>query len=147
MKVEGSRGPEAPGIRRTARPVAGQAAFSLDESYAASKPAPVSGPRSIGAVDSLLALQAAPDAAQGRARAVKRGQTLLDLLDEIRDGMLSGVLSQGSLRRLSAELQARQDGFLDPGLQSVMNDIELRAQVELAKMQAFSARSDSVRAV
>jgi hypothetical protein len=146
MKVEGPRAPDASGIRRAARPLGGQTVFSLDEGFAASKPAPVSGARSVGTVDSLLALQAVPDAGQGRARAFKRGQRMLDLLDEIRDGMLSGLVSQGSLRSLSAELQAQHDAFLEPGLQSVMNDIELRAQVELAKMQVLAARTDSVRA-
>lgn len=143
MKVEGTRAPDAPGIRRTGRPVAGQAVFSLDESHASPRSGPVSAPMSLGAVDSLLALQALPDATQGRARAVKRGQSLLDLLDEVRDGMLSGVVAQGVLRRLSAQLQARQDSFLDPSLQSVLDDIELRAQVELAKMQVLAGRSDS----
>jgi hypothetical protein len=57
--------------------------------------------------------------------------------------MLTGLVSQGVLRRLSVELQGRRDEFLEPGLQSVMDDIELRAQVELAKMQVLAGRSDS----
>jgi hypothetical protein len=143
MKVEAPRGPEATGVRRTARTSSGQAVFSLDGGGAPAKAGPVNAPVALSALDSILALQAVPDAAQGRAKAVKRGQALLDLLDEIRDGLLSGLVPQGVLRRLSAELQARQDGFLEPGLQTVMNDIEVRAQVELAKVQVWGAKSDS----
>jgi hypothetical protein len=147
MKIEGARGPEVAGVRRGQRGSAGAAVFSLDEPAAPARSGPVSAPMALGALDSLLALQAAPDATQGRAKAVKRGQTLLDLMDELRDGLLSGAVSQGVLRRLSAELQARQEGFLEPGLRTVMNDIELRAQVELAKMQVLGGRSDSASAL
>lgn len=143
MKVAGTRGPEATGVRRAARTAPGQAAFLLDEPSAPAMASPVSAPLSIGALDSILALQGVPDAAQGRARAVKRGRALLDLLDEIRDGLLSGAVSQGILRRLSVELQGRAHEFLDPGLQSVMDDIEVRAQVELAKIQVMGGRTDS----
>jgi Class II flagellar assembly regulator len=143
MKVEGPRATEAAGIRRASRTPSGQPAFSLDGAGAAPKAAPFSMPAPVGALDSILALQAVPDASQGRARAVKRGQSLLALLDELRDGLLSGAVPEGVLRRLSAELQVRQDEFLEPGLQSVMNDIEIRAQVELAKMRVFSGRRDS----
>ena len=143
MKVEGSRGPEAAGVRRAVRANSGQAVFSLDDTASPAKAGPVNAPLSLGALDSILALQAVPDASQGRRRAVKRGRTLLDLLDEIRDGMLTGLVSQAVLRRLSVELQGRRDEFLEPGLQSVMDDIELRAQVELAKMQVQAGRNDS----
>jgi hypothetical protein len=143
MKVDGPRATDAAGVRRATRTAPGQIAFSLDDTGATAKAGPVSAPVSLGAVDSILALQAVPDPSQGRARALKRGRTLLDLLDEIRDGMLSGLVSQGILRRLSLELQAARDEFLEPGLQTVMNDIELRAQVELAKLRVSSNRNDS----
>lgn len=143
MKVDGTRITEAMSVRRTSRPTGAQGVFSLDQPQQAPTAAPVRAPMQLGAVDSLLALQAAPDAMTMRARAVRRGQTLLDLLDEIRDGLLSGQISQATLQRLTAALQVRDEGFEDPGLQSVMDDIELRAQVELAKMQTRTRLSDS----
>jgi hypothetical protein len=147
MKVEGPRATEASNVRRLSRLQSGQPAFSLDAGAPSAKAVPVSAPVALNALDSILALHGVPDATQGRAKAVKRGQTLLDLLDEIRDGMLTGLVPQGVLRRLSAELQARQDGFLEPGLQSTLNDIEVRAQVELAKMQVLAGRVDSTAVV
>lgn len=147
MKVEGPRGTDAASLRRLSRSQPGGPAFSLDGAGTIAKAGPVSAPMALGALDSILALQGVPDATQGRARAVKRGQIMLDLLDDIRDAMLSGAVPQGVLRRLSAELQARQDEFLEPGLQSVMNDIEVRAQVELAKMQVLGAKIDSAAVV
>jgi hypothetical protein len=144
MKVEGPRANETAAIRRGASgPRAGQPAFTLDSGAPASAPTHVRPAAALGSIDTILALQGVPDAMTGRAKAVKRGQSILDMMDEVRDGLLAGQVSEGLLRRLSASLQAKADGFLEPGLQSVMNDIELRAQVELAKLQVARAASDS----
>lgn len=88
----------------------------------------------LGAVDALLALQAVPDAVMQRSKAVRRGQVMLDLLDDLRDGMLAGQISRASVQRLSASL-VRDDQFTEPGLQAVLDAIELRAHVELAKLE------------
>lgn len=144
MKVDGARPTEASGqARRPGRSAAGQALFSLDAGQQAAVAGPVSAPVSLGTLDSLLALQAMPDAMTGRQRAVKRGQNLLALLDEMRDGLLSGMLNPALAGRLSAALQVQADGFVEPGLKSVIDDIDLRAQVELAKLQAAGRVRDS----
>lgn len=63
---------------------------------------------------------------------------MLDLLDEIRAGMLDGAVSEGTLRRLVVLVDAKREDFVDPGLSQVMDEIDLRARVELAKL-GFSA--------
>ena len=50
----------------------------------------ISGPASLASVDSLIALQEVGDSTSGQSRAVIRGEKLLNLLDEVRLGLLSG---------------------------------------------------------
>ncbi len=90
----------------------------------------VSGPASIGA---LLALQAVGDATEGRRRqAVKRGRTLLDTLEEMRADLLAGRANPAMLDRLAAIL-AEERETAGPQLDALLDDIELRVHVELAK--------------
>lgn len=91
----------------------------------------------LSAVEGLLSLQEIDDGPGGRRRAFRRGQSLLDALDEIRHALLAGVLPReriAALARLSAETAAVSD---DPRLQEIIAEIELRAAVELAKLGEF----------
>jgi len=99
----------------------------------------VSSSVSITSVDALIALQEVPSAVTGRAKGVRRGRDMLDLLDEVRDGLLSGCVSRATLQRLLMLVNVKREEFVDPGLQSVLDDIELRARVELAKLNFAGA--------
>ena len=81
----------------------------------------------------MLALQQAPDATNGRSRGLARGTQLLQHLDKIRFGMLAGGIPRQTLIQLSAELKAERAVTADPKRASVLDEIELRARVELAK--------------
>ena len=75
------------------------------------------------------------DATQGPANASqRRAEDLLDRLDEIRDGILCGALSRQRLEELVQNLAARRESSPDPQLAALLDDIELRAKVELAKL-------------
>jgi hypothetical protein len=84
-------------------------------------------------MDSLLALQGVPDGTEGKRRAVRRAGDMLDLLDDIRVGLLEGTLPLGKLQGLLHVVQTRREAVADPALSAVLDEIELRAQVELAK--------------
>ncbi len=90
----------------------------------------------VAAIDALLALQGVTDE-EGAARkeALARGHQLLDLLEEVRRGILLGVLSEATLRRLAALARERKEQFTDPRLEEILAEIELRAEVELAKLE------------
>jgi len=60
---------------------------------------------------------------------------LLDMLDQVRDGLLAGGIPRATLNRLANAVSKRQDGFADPKLQTVLDEIDLRARVELAKLE------------
>lgn len=88
----------------------------------------------LGAVDALLALQQAPDALTGRARARKRGEQLLDELEQIRLGLLMGRIPLAGLKRLHTLLGQARPPVEDVRLEQVLAEIEVRAAVELAKL-------------
>lgn len=139
MKVDGNRPVDV--ARTTGRARAGSASspgfspiFPEDTKPAAQA---ASAPPLAG-VDALLALQGVGSSTSERGKAVRRGRDMLDLLDEIRAGMLDGAVSEGTLRRLVVLVDAKREDFVDPGLSQVMDEIDLRARVELAKL-GFSA--------
>jgi hypothetical protein len=107
----------------------------LEKSGEAKGPGPVSGAATIAAIDAIITLQSVPDATTGRARAIKRADSMLDLLDQIRIGLLDGEVPEGLLKRLVALVQSRREDFNDPNLAAILDDVDLRAQVELAKFK------------
>lgn len=89
------------------------------------------------AVDSLLALQEVGRRNGSRARAVKQGHDILDRLDEIRHALLMGTISRQRLATIAQLVRTRREEIDDPALIEIMDDIELRAEVELAKLSRF----------
>jgi hypothetical protein len=77
-------------------------------------------------------LQAADEPLTGKKKAVRRGASLLDSLEEMRTDLLIGRVDPGRLDRMAAILSDVRERSL-PGLDAVLDDIELRVRVELAK--------------
>jgi len=57
------------------------------------------------------------------------------MLDQGRDGLLSGGIPRATLKRLAVAVGRRHESFADPKLQTAVDEIELRARVELAKLE------------
>ena len=99
----------------------------------------VGGAAPLATVDALLSLQEVPDATEGRSKGLARVNEMLDLLEEVRKGILLGAISGPKLRVL-ADLARNQrlnnDDSLqsDPKLKEILSEIELRSEVELAKL-------------
>jgi hypothetical protein len=69
-----------------------------------------------------------------RARMVHYGADILDRLEEIRDQILTGAVSKSRLENLALTLRQRRESVDDPQLVALIDEIELRAEVELAKL-------------
>ena len=133
MRIEGPRRPGQVGRSQAKGGVtAGRFSVATGESQAATA---ASTGMQVAALDALLALQEAGEPLTGRRRAVKRGNDMLDLLDDIKVGILSGAVPRQTLRRLTQLVAERREDFNEPGLQGVIDEIDLRAQVELAKLE------------
>lgn len=109
----------------------------LDESGTATSTA-ASGTAPLAALSSLLAIQEAPDSLTGKKRAILHGDTLLDELKELQVGLMQGWVSEDTLQNLSNMLGSQRPVIDDPELNQVLDDIELRAAVELAKLEKSS---------
>lgn len=71
-----------------------------------------------------------------RAQMLERGEEMLDYLDRLRLGLLEGKLPLHMVQRLNALVKQWRGRAQDPKLESILDDIELRAAVELAKLGA-----------
>ena len=140
MKVTGPGTVQSNAIRRVRRESEkGGGAFAdhvSGESQDASV-APVASAAPPTPVDALIAIQEVPDASTGRRRTLMRGSGMLDLLDEVRVGLLSGIIPRGRLQSLLDALKGRRESIEDPRLAQLIDEIELRASVELAKLSAL----------
>ena len=81
----------------------------------------------------MLSLQEVPDALDRRTRARRRGEQLLDVLDRVRLALLAGALAPHQLADLAQLVRSRRDAVDDPRLAEILDEIDLRAAVELAK--------------
>lgn len=133
MRIYGPSGASAaaatPSAKRTA-----SGTFSLDTETNARATAQATGPRLIGSLDALLALQGFEEPGERRRRAVKRGNAALDALDAMKLGLLSGTLDPAALARLKSAAEALGESSGNPELDTVLAEIELRVEVELAKI-------------
>lgn len=139
MKVEGpNKSSGTKGVSKTGPKKSGDSSFSgmIDETPAAEARAGVGGVMSIGQLDALLSLQEAGDGTSEEAtkRAKKRGIELLDQLDKLKVGLLTGEVPVADLNRLATTLNTHRDKVIDPNLAAVLDEIDLRVQVELAKL-------------
>jgi class II flagellar assembly regulator FliX len=108
--------------------------FSVAEGETATSTAASAPLRTIGGIDALLALQGEDGPGERKRRAVKRGGIALDMLDELKIEVLAGTLGPATLTRLKAATAGLRDGSGDPGLDAVLAEIELRVEVEIAKI-------------
>ena len=87
------------------------------------------------ATNPLLSIQEIADATTGRSRAKARAEAMLDRLEDIRLGLLTGAVPKDRLVELSRLARTRRGEVDDPRLVAVLDEIELRAEVELAKLE------------
>lgn len=111
-------------------------AFTMADVSAPARVARTNPVAQVAALDAILALQSVGDATGGKRKAVRRGTNLLDILDGIKADLLVGVISPERLDALIEVLSVYRDRT-EPGLDAVLDDIELRVRVELAKQGRF----------
>ena len=137
MRIEGPyRRPPVGKKSGTKGSSAGRPAFEIDDAQTASRPAATQASSATTEIDAILALQAVEDPTYGKRKAVKRGQALLDNLEALKTELLGGHVSEARLDRL-LNLVRQAKERVDPELDAVIEDIELRVLVELAKLGRY----------
>jgi len=134
MRIESNRPLKAAAARRDEKAAASNGGSSFAELLSTETAAGAAPAAPVGGSLSLLALQEVSDQSTRRRQARARGEALLDGLEELRIGLLSGSMSREKLAGLARTIRSARVSIDDPKLQAVLDDIELRAEVELAKL-------------
>lgn len=103
---------------------------------------------SIAHIDMLLMAQEAEDPTQGqtRQRMKKRSHKILDALEAVRLKMLSGQLTVGDMINMADVVATHREKIDDPTLTALMDEVDLRAQVELAKLRVALDSKEAAQA-
>jgi len=138
MKINGAS-PTSPTTRKAGAARTDAAGFQPAESAGMTRGAAAAGgPIGVGSIDALLALQG--EGKEGsRRRATGRAFALLDILDDIKIALLEGGVPRSKLNALLGALSASRDDTSDPRLETVLDEVETRAMVELAKHETRAA--------
>ena len=120
----------------------GQGGFSLptvNTAAAVSDIARSVGVGGVSSVDALIALQDVGGPLERRRRAVGRAGRILDVLDEVKVALIDGAVSGRDLDRLMRAVREERMATDDGPLEGILNEIETRAAVELAKLEQARA--------
>lgn len=125
-------GTQASNVRRT-----GSSSFALPDAASTPDTRAAVAPKATAGIDALLAMQGIEDPVERRKRSVQRGKSALNVLDDLKIGLLAGNFDASTVSRLRDAAANLKSSSGDPGLDSVLSEIELRVEVELAKAGQF----------
>ncbi len=86
-------------------------------------------------VSGILGVQEVDDALAHASKGKMRAQDILDRLDGLRIDILTGQVSREKLQQLTRVVSSNRAKVQDPRLAEILDEIDLRAQVELAKYE------------
>jgi hypothetical protein len=135
MKVSGTSGAGPAGAPGKAK-AAGGDGFQLNQPAASAGAAQVAragGVSGVMSVGAILALQEVGGPLENRRRAMGRAGRILDVLEDVKIGLLSGEVTADDLERLKRAVRDERLATDDERLEGVLNEIETRAAVELAR--------------
>lgn len=95
----------------------------------------VAGAEDVTPVNSLFMLQEINEEGSPLDKAVSEGFDILEYLDTIRLSILNGKVSETTLTALEKQIRQMRQNIDDPKLLEILEEIELRASVELAKLR------------
>lgn len=140
MKVVGPNGVGQAAGPKPARPSGGPGFRlpSLSEATGPAASASVSPMSGVMGMEALLALQDVGGPLERKRRAVRRAGRILDELEQLKIALLEGEVSGQDLQRLQHAVRDARDNTEDPSLEAVLDEVELRAAVEIAKLEVAS---------
>ena len=136
MRITGpKRSTQVSAKPKTGGAAAPQGGFSVADGDKAAASKSTQAARTLTAVDALISIQEVPDATARRAKAIARAEDMLDILEELKIAILSGALPKSRVTRLTRIVEDVRGEVASDGLSTVLDEIELRARVELAKLE------------
>lgn len=136
MKVTGPSGPTSSSASRPAARSGGGFAVSAPSAAAGAAAATATSAASgVAGVSALMALQGVESATERRRRAIRRGHGLLDRLDALKLALMDGEAGEGQVEALARQVGESRPDQETPELDFLLDQIDLRAAVELAKAE------------
>ena len=137
MKIDGPNKTQKSGETKKKSKVSGDGTFGNMVSGGASEAGGAGATQSIAQLDSLLAVQGVEDPTERsrRSKMAMRANTILDKLESIRMALLTGQLTLGHVIDIADVVASHREKITDPELTALLDEIDLRAQVEIAKMR------------
>ena len=136
MKIDGpDKSKNVSSTKKADKAKAADGDFGAYMAAGAKKPSGSGATQSIARVDALLSIQAAesPTERAARKRMRVRAESILQELDRLRHGLLTGNLTVGAVVDIADVVAAHREKVSDPKLTAILDEIDLRAQIELAK--------------
>jgi hypothetical protein len=132
MKVEGPGLSRIGGVKRRSGTAESGFAQALEEESAPTQSTGIQGAGAPMGIGALLAAQGDTQEEQEK-RAKARGEEMLRMLDMLRMDLLDGRVNPSRLNGLAHVVKTARETTFDPRLNEILDEIELRAAVELAK--------------
>lgn len=137
MRIEGPGSVDPKRLKKTAKKSGSDTsafAQALDENTQSEASQATQSSRAVSGVGALLGLQEVPTSTDGRSKGLARGNDMLNILEQIRRGLLLGAIPVSRLKTLATIASEQRQATADPKLDEILTEIELRAKVELAKL-------------
>ena len=138
MKIEGpSKTQKSSKSGKAAKTGKADGAFGAMVADAAGSAAPAAAAQSIAKVDALLSVQGVETATErgAKRRMRDRGEKVLRQLDHLRLAILTGNLTLGQVIDVADVVASHRENIDDPEMTAILDEIDLRAQIEIAKMR------------
>lgn len=99
----------------------------------------------MGGIGNLLAVQGADDPTEGKKRKkmMERADKVLTALDGVHRGLVNGDLSTVQMDEVGRAVRENREKINDPRLLAILDEVDLRAQVELAKLEMARDKAKS----
>jgi hypothetical protein len=91
-------------------------------------------------VSGFLFMQEVSDEEVQRQKGLQQGKSVIQALEQLHRDLLLGQVPESTLLRLETTIAKKREVFTDPRLSQLLDEIELRAAVELAKRQRDKGR-------
>ena len=135
MKVDQARRSNVSNTKRSKSTIkSGEMPFTavLDGEIKTERPSPSV---KVATLDAIVPIDSATIEEQHKNLAKGRAVFILARLEDIRQGLLLGAISQSGLQELARTIREARGETLDPKMSDILDDIELRAKIELAKLE------------
>ena len=134
MKIDSNRPVGTTGIRKDGKRTSSSGFADNLRGQEEVESAAVSSTPLLSDVDALFSLQEVGDGTGEKRRAVLRADEMLDRLEDLKRGLLIGSIGLDKLTELARLAKEGAVTVEDPKIRDILGEIELRARVELAKL-------------